>query len=138
MKSNTPAVIFVPSRDDYKRLQEKDSPFYGQDNKCIFMMALVTGFRNKCKSTLPSGKDDIIRTEYLTDQERSIIKAMAVADEGSLDILLDKKQVYAIAEEYAAGGIQLLKDEVFRGGYSSYIKKLESELVDDFKKVVKE
>lgn len=135
MKSETPAVIFVPSRGTYKQLQEKNSPLEGKDNKYIFMLAIAIGFRAKCRAILPKGKDDLIRTEYLSDLERSILKSIAVAEEGTLDVLLDKKKVYSIAEEYAAGGIQLLMDQIFRGGFGSYAKKLESDLVEDYKEI---
>jgi hypothetical protein len=56
-----------------------------------------------------------------------LIKAMAVADAGNLDILNDPKQVLKIAEEYANGGIDLLYDRVYVGA-GEYAKRLEEEL----------
>ena len=64
-----------------------------------------------------------------------MISALAVTEEESLDVLLDKKKVYSIAEEYAAGGIKQLKEMIFGGGYASFNKLLESELIDEFNKI---
>ena len=124
-------------RKDYARLLEKDSPFAGKENKDLFIMAMVVGFREGARVELDR-KEGFIRIEYLNPNEESIIKAIAVAEEGGLDILLDKRKVYSIAEEYAAGGIKLLKDKVFSGGYGSYIKKLESELTEEYEKFEKD
>lgn len=43
-------------------------------------------------------------------------------------MLNDKEKVYKIANEYAAGGIQLLKKRIFGQNFGSYSKRLESEL----------
>jgi len=121
-------------RKDYDRLLEKDSPFAGKENKDLFMMALIIGFHEETRVKLDR-KEGFILLYHLNDKENSIIKAITVGEEGDLNILLDKKKVYSIAEEYAAGGIKLLKDKVFSGGYGSYIKKLESELIDEFERI---
>ena len=125
------------NRKDYDRLLEKDSPFVGKENKDLFMMALIIGFHEETRVKLDR-KEGFFLLYHLNDKENSIIKAIAVVKEGDLNILLDKKKVYSIVEEYAAGGIKLLKDKVFSGGYGSYIKKLESDLIDEFKKFEEE
>jgi dnd system-associated protein 4 len=121
-------------RGDYARLLEKDSPFVGKENKDLFMMAMMIGFREGSRSPLDK-KEGFVRIEYLNEKEKSIIKAIVVAEEGDLSVLANKGKVYSIAEEYAAGGIKLLKNKVFSGGYGSFIKKLESELVEEFEKI---
>jgi len=138
MENKIPDRLFVSNRDDYKRLLEKDSPLTGKENKHIFMIAMLIGFKEGRRVELPRGKKDLIRIEYLNDEEISVIKAIAVIEEGNLDVLLDKRKVYSIAEEYAACGIKLLKNKVFDGGYGSFIKKFESELIDEFKKFEEE
>jgi hypothetical protein len=72
----------------------------------------------------------------LTDEERTLIKAIAIATEGDLNVLLDEQRVYSIAEEYATGGISLLKARVLSGGYGSYVKKLENDLLRTYEKAV--
>jgi len=121
--------------NDYDQLKGKDSPFYGRENKELFIAAMTLGFHENSKKDL-SKKEGFVRTEYLTDEEKSLIKAIAIAEEGNLNVLLDKKRVFSIAEEYAAGGIKLLKERVFEE-FGSYAKRLESELVKIFEETIK-
>ncbi len=136
MISKEPDRLYIRKSDrkDYDRLLEKDSPFVGKENKDLFMMALITGFHEGTRVKLDK-REGFFLLYHLNDKENSIIKAIAVAKEGDLNILLDKKKIYSIAEEYATSGIKLLKDKVFSGGYGSYIKKLESELIDEFERI---
>lgn len=133
-----PDRLYIQTSDieDYDRLKEKDSQLAGKENKDLFMMAMCIGFHEGSPVELgKSSKEGFVRIEYLKERDKSIMKAIAVAKDGSLDVLLDKRKVYSIAEQYAAGGIKLLKDKIFSGGYGSFSKKLESELIDEFKKI---
>jgi hypothetical protein len=136
MVNKEPDRLYIRKSDrkDYDRLLEKDSPLVGKENKDLFTMALITGFHEGTRLKLDK-REGFFLLYHLNDEENSIIKAIAVAEEGDLNILLDKKKVYSIAEEYAAGGIKLLRDKVFSGEYGSYIKKLESELIDEFERI---
>ena len=51
------------------------------------------------------------------------------AEEGGLEALIDEKKVYAIAEQYAAGGIHILHDRVFSGEFGSFAKHFENLLL---------
>lgn len=139
MVSKDPAIIYIRKSDKehFSRLEEKDSPFGNKGKKHLFLAAMVVGFKNGIKHKItdrdPPG---YIRTEYLSDTEKALINAVAVKDAGNLEVLLDKKRVYSIAEEYAAGGIKILKDQVF-SGKGSFSKRLETELIGIAKKVKK-
>lgn len=127
-----PDIIYVEKNElkNFKLLKdEKDSPLSGKGNKDVFMMAVMMGVKNGVRLPLKN-KEGFIREEYLTDDERSIIKAIAVNAETNLSILLDAGKMYQIAEEYAAGGIRYLIDSVFEKKHGSFATKLESELVD--------
>lgn len=112
----------------------KDGAFEGKDNKDVFIIAMVIGYSRGLKSEL-TVKEGYVRFEYLKPRDKSIMKSIAVADTGNLDILLDKRKVYSIAEEYAAGGIKILINMVFGSGYGSFEKKLESELAEEFDRI---
>jgi len=128
--------IYIDKKDigDYERLKQRDSPFANSQNKEIFLAALVIGYHEGGRIELKN-KEGYFRTEYLTDEERALIKAIAVSAEGTLNVLLDDQKVYSIAEEYATGGITLLKARVFGGDYGSYTKKLESELLRAYERL---
>ena len=136
MKNKTPIILDIRKSDrkDYDLLKDRDSPFAGKGNKELFLMAMIIGFRNGRRVKLDT-RDTFARIEYLNSKEKSIIKAIAVAEDGDLNVLLDKKKIYSIAEEYAAVGIKLLKEKVFGEEPGSYFKKLESGLLDDFRKI---
>ena len=133
---DSPTRLYInrPDREKYDRLLGKDGIFAGKDNKDVFIMAMVIGYSRGVKVEL-TRKEGYVRFEYLKDRDKSIIKSIAVAETGTLNVLLDKRKVYSIAEEYAAGGIKLLVDMVLRGGYGSFEKKLESELVEEFERI---
>lgn len=122
-------------RKEYERLKERDSPFVKRENKDLFIMAMITGFHEGSRIELDK-KDGFVRTEYFTEREKAIIKAMAIKEEENLEILHDKEKVYSIAEEYAAGGIKILKDKALGGEFASYFKKPESDLIDELEKAV--
>lgn len=128
--------IYVDKRDleDLNRLKQRDSPFAISQNKDIFLAAMVVGYHEGGRIGLKN-REGYFRVEYLTDEERALIRAIAISTEGNINVLLDEQKVYSIAEEYAAGGIQLLKARVFSGEYGSYVKKLESELLRSFEKI---
>jgi len=80
-------------------------------------------------------KEGYVRESYLNPEDRALINALAVSEEGNLNVLLDAQRVFSIAEEYATGGIRLLKARVFGEEYGSYTKKLESELLRAYEKI---
>ncbi len=99
-------------------------------------MAMLLGLEESTRTALRK-KDGWIFIDYLSEEELSIIKAIAVFEMGNLNILLDKDKMFTIAEEYAATGIRLLKERVFSGGYGTFAKKFESDLVTVFENVIK-
>jgi len=125
--------LYVNKRSEFKRLLEKDSPLVSYDYKYLFMLTLTIGFVEGRRVELGSKKEELTRIEYLDNKEKSIIKAIAVKETGSLEVLLDKKEVYTIAEEYAAGGIKLLIRKVFNGEYGNFIKRFGNEIVERLK-----
>jgi hypothetical protein len=119
---------------DFRMLiEDRDSPFYKRENKDVFMMAMITGYKNGTHVALKA-KEGFIREEYLNSEERSIIKSIAIQQEKNLSVLLDMEKVYQIAEEYAKGGVKYLKDSAFKKSGGSYIKRLESELLEEFER----
>lgn len=136
--SDEPDRMFIERSDRkiYDRLKKSDSPFEGRENKELFIMAMVLGFKEGGTRELKK-KEGYVRTEYLNNEEKSLIKAIAIDKAGTLSALMSKEDVYSIAEQYAAFGIRLLHDRVFSGEYGTYVKRLESELVEAFEEYKK-
>jgi len=110
----------MKSYDEFKKL----------DNKDLFILAVIFGYMNgKTKPLASKDKTDsgFTRERYLSPNDSSILKAIAIADTGSIDIINNIPQIYNIAEQYANGGINYLKEFVFDDP-ASFTKKFASML----------
>lgn len=139
MKRKGPKVINVGKKDkkDFDLLtKDKGSYFYGRDHKEVFIMAMVYGFLNNSSKTLgEKHSGGHFRVDTMNERDITLIKALAVHKTGSLDVLLDLKEVYSIAEQYATGGISYLKNDVFSKQRGHYDKKLEELMVELHSKI---
>ena len=130
--------VFIEKKDREdiyeKLLKNRGSPLYGKNNRVPYILALVVGFTKGERLKIVK-KDGFILIENLQDEDLSLIKAIAVKEDGNLDVLLDREKVFRIADEYANCGIKLLNNSILGKEYGSYFKKLEAELIDKFNEV---
>lgn len=135
-ETKKPDRLYIDKKDldDFNRLKATDSPFAGSQNKDVFMAAMVIGYYEGSRVKIKK-KEGYVRESYLNSEDRALINALAVSEEGNLNVLLDAQRVFSIAEQYATGGIRLLKARVFGEEYGSYTKKLESELLRAYEKI---
>lgn len=124
------------NKKDYDRLKDKDSPFSDNDNWELFMMALIVGYESGTPIALEK-KLGYAQAVTFDETDLSIIKAIAVKETGSLDVLINKSKVFSIAEQYANAGIELLVEKVFNGEYGNCVNRINSRLVDFFEKNIK-
>jgi len=117
-------------RPIYDRLKYEDGPFKGRKNSEIFMTAMILGYHKTHVRTEIETIKDYTHVEHLGSKRRTIIKAIAVAEEG-MGVLSDPDRVYTIAEEYANSGIKILESMVYNHEYD-FMKKLESILVNEY------
>lgn len=117
------------ARNKYKYLSTR-YPFRGKENIDIFVIAMVKGFKAKRRSEL-KGRDGFIRFNSIDQRSMTLIKGLAVSEEGSLTVLSDPEKVSQIAEEYANTGIRLLLDE-FRG--KDLVGDMEDAMIDTQKR----
>jgi len=136
--SNTKKPLVVNCDPKHKEIYDnllKDVMFKGMHLKDIFLFAMALGFYKKRRKNLPRGKLDIIRTIDFESKE-NIINSIVIISEGNLNILVDKKRVYEIAEEYANGGIELLNKMILKQeSHGTPSKIIENELLEIVKKI---
>lgn len=77
----------------------------------IFLLGMSFGFAKQAKGPKPPNNNDAVRLEYLREDEVARMRMVAIAEAGSSDILESDEQVIEIAEQYANGGLALLKAE---------------------------
>ena len=90
----------------------KGSLLYGRDLKDVFILSMAFGFRLGKKKPLEK-RQEVADITVFSEQQITLIKAVAVTSEKNLEVLLDKKRIFTIAEEYANGGILLLHEMIF-------------------------
>jgi len=86
----------------------EQSPF--STYKDVFMLAVCLGYRTGRRQKLPSGgnKHDI-RVTVFSDNDLALLKGIAIAATGDVDVLANPGQILTIAEEYAQVGIYEVK-----------------------------
>lgn len=101
--------------------------------KSIFIIAAIFGSKNRVRKELKKRKE-YVRMEYLTQEDRSLLKALAVKEKRTLDVLLNPEEIFVISEELASCGIDFLKSLVSSLEDASVEKRLERLLLEEFQK----
>ena len=101
----------------YKDLSERStqnpetSPFLTM--KDVFMWAVALGVKEGKRRPLSGSREQIFRWDQFS-QEMDIpaLKAIALAETGEVEVLLQEDHILQIAEEYANAGIHEIKREI--------------------------
>lgn len=80
--------------------------------KDVFMLSVALGYRRGTRRPAPSSSRHTIRREVFSDQDYYLLKAIAIATTGDVEILMNPGEVLSIAEEYAQVGIYEVKAEL--------------------------
>lgn len=126
--------IFISkeARKLYENMQTSFEEFKKLDNKDFFLLMLVFGCLNEKKKTLSdqdAEKSGFTRERYLDPEENAILKAIAITEKNDIALVNDIPEAYAIAEEYANGGMNFLKEFVYDNP-ASFVKKFAAMLKD--------
>jgi|LSQX01.3.fsa_nt_gb hypothetical protein len=97
-----------------------------------FLIALSYGFKNKRKQKIKS-REGFVLYKDLHPEDNSLIKCIAIYEEGDENILSDLKKVYTIAEEYAHAGIMLLCELIDSASHGTFERRIEKELFELYK-----
>lgn len=116
--------IDVSDRAIYDRL-ERELPIKKISKKDLFMFALVTGYQSKLK--IPVNKRlEFFWANNLKPEDEIVIRSIVLDEEKNVGILQNTEQLVGIAQDYAHGGVSILKEKLDQ--YGSYIKYIEMEL----------
>ncbi len=99
----------------YKQLTEGNDiasvPF--RTMKDVFMWAISLGYQQGKRRPLSGKKVTIFRWAQFSPQvDIPLLKALAIADSGNVNVLLSQDEIMTIAEEYANAGIYELRVNV--------------------------
>lgn len=81
-------------------------------NRTAFLIAMAWGFKygDRVEESLKKSSATQVRHEYLRDEDYALMGAIQLATTGSPDSLLDLDERYLMAEQFAEGGMLLLKE----------------------------
>lgn len=98
--------------DDYVKLTTGDeAPF--KTMKDLFMLSASVGYA-RGRRTVLSGQREIFRWPVFSSQEDiPVLRAIAIAETEDTAVLVDQNELLTIVEEYANGGIDEIRREVF-------------------------
>lgn len=84
--------------------------------KDVFIWSACLGFRSGRRKPITGKRKMIFRWAQLSPQtDIPLLKAIAIADSGDVQVLLNQNEIVNIAEEYANAGIYELRDSVLEG-----------------------
>ncbi len=85
--------------------------------KDLFMFAACLGFQNGHRTKPRKGNNGgEVPTKVFTEDDVVILKAIAIADTGDVEVLDRLGEIFAIAEEYANSGIHEVKSYLLDEG----------------------
>ena len=119
-------------RDLYNALDQEDIlKFKGgtRSRKEQFFFALSIGYQNKIRSIIDN-KEGWFNSRDLNIEDETILNAIAVGETKTAEIILNKSEVFEIAQEYAHAGIRILCDKIKSTPIGIFEAKLENELQD--------
>lgn len=122
--------------EKYRKLtQDSLSPFHGTDFKDVFVYAVAYGYQNGLRNTEIERPQPNIPLSAMRDEDLWLLKAVAIAEVGSLDILRNPKEAYKLTEEYANGAIGTLYLEVFGGKPGEPYKRMMRDVLEEFERL---
>ncbi len=102
-------------------------------NAQIFFLAMAFGFSKGAKGPKSPRNSDAARFEYMDSDLIARMRMIAVADSKSSDVLESDDEVIDIAEQYANGGLALLKAEMESNpAFSDWLRSQLYQTVQEF------
>ena len=136
--NGAPQMIYIDKEnvDFYKT-----SKILGTDNNKIkhheqFLISLALGFKSGIKKEVknpdPSG---FTRPSYLSKKQKALICAIAISHHKDVNDIGSVPEIYKLAEEYANGGIQIIKDLEKDTSHDNYLSGFERLIDKEIKKI---
>lgn len=109
------AIEFYRQLKKEANSEPEQSPF--DTFKDLFMFAVCLGYQNGRRTKPRKGNNGgEVPTKVFSEDDQAILKAIAIADTGGVEVLDRLGEIYAIAEEYANTGIHEVKAYVLDEG----------------------
>lgn len=131
-------TIDTSAADTFEALtSSSDSAFNGMARKDVFVLAAAIGFDQGLQQKIGS-RHALANLSSLSEDQRWILKSIAMKNQNDIELLQDKTEIYKIAGEFATGGVEYLdklrrSPEDMQTRLSTDIIKLSQTAFDDKK-----
>jgi hypothetical protein len=100
--------------DKFVELQEsEDSPLYQANNHDLFVFTVGYGRMYSSPEKIGNDEHAFFGRTRLSDAQQTVLEAVAIAEEETVEVIRDQRYVYQLAERYANAGIIELYRRVF-------------------------
>ena len=113
---------------------EKELQIKKMNKKDLFMFAFATGYKNNISSPLEK-KLEFFWANNLRTEDEIILKSIVLKKCNNFEILQNHEELVRIVQEFAHGGISIIKEKLTQHG--SFIKQMEKEIEEEYQKVGK-
>ena len=98
----------------YKDLttEKEDSPQPFKTMKDLFLLAALIGYRQEKRLTLEHGIGIFSWAQFSAQEDVPVLRSLAIAETGDVNVLANQDELLTIAEEYANGGIVEIQEQV--------------------------
>ena len=80
--------------------------------KDLFLLAALIGYRQEKRLTLEQGTGIFAWAQFSAQEDVPVLRALAIAETGDVNVLANQDELLTIAEEYANGGIAEIQEQV--------------------------
>ncbi|MBI1925909.1 hypothetical protein HYR99_16865 [Candidatus Poribacteria bacterium] len=80
--------------------------------KDLFLLAACVGHQKGQRVCLKKRRDVFNWAQFTAQEDIPVLRALALAETGSVEVLINTDYLLTIAEEYANGGIGEIKNQV--------------------------
>jgi hypothetical protein len=103
-------TISSSGRENIKDLQDlPGSPFSEATMKDVYVLAVAYGYRHdRLASESETGSMALVQRETLSEDQVALMEAVAVAHEGTPQVLQDQSELATLAQRYALGGLEAM------------------------------
>lgn len=124
----------------YELVESEISPFWkghrkgAANQRNVLLHSMTLAFKSGIRKPFQGGYS-VFQNSILKDEEKYLIMAIAIAEEG-LDVLLpqNSEKIYRMAEEYASSGLDIVYNMVFSSDSGNPLANFEGEIADVLEK----
>ena len=102
------------SVETFKALQKALKPISGQEpsNREVFLLAMAYGYKHGALGDQVKRSGTGPRVQYIHAEDQALMAAIQLGHDSSTENIADLDKRYQLAEQYAQGGILLLRESI--------------------------